>query len=919
MAITRKDIKNLIGGVSQQPDQNRLPNQCSEQINFLSDPIDGLTRRPGTEFIKELFTTGQYHAWNDVNDGKKLFTHVINRSPSEQLLLCIAADSTPRMTLWNLQTGAEIAIHSDSSGTDLSNNTHAYLTPNSTASDVLHPYSAVTIADHTFIVNKDKLVQPTSAVSGALGNYDNAAGGKRRGMIFVKQGSYNNTYTVTVRDSNTSRATTRTVTVKASKGTASNEYGDVKTDRVAKLIYQGLTQANETGASTDIAIDISAAGVEAWAGSTGDQVAKAFFSDSHYTSDQDWNSDDGSSDIPEIVFERHGSVITWYCAHGNEASYNASTVSVDVTDSYGDTLIAAYTEEKESFDGLPLTCVNNFTMKIVGAPESALDDYYVKFVCDDPQAGVNEGGPGKWVECPKEGVKTTLDASKMPHQLIKVSSSVYKFVEASWDARTAGDDTSNPLPSFCVEAAGQVGAGKINDIFYYKGRLGILSGEHVIMSELDNPYNFWRTTATQVIATDRIDVSSSVNEVTELHYAVPFSNQLVVFSDRTQFLLTHGAGGFAPQTASLALISRYESSRTARPRSSGNGILFAQERRESSAIYEMYPTGSTEFSFEAQDITENLKDYIQGKVINIRTSTLAKTALIQTDEDDNNLYCYRFYDKGRERVQSAWSKFQYACDHIRSAHIVDSTLYTVQSFDHDSGNTSTANGLHVLLKGNLDNTITRTVALDGYIPSGFSGFTKGTYGADISGHTQITLPWNQQKLLSSGENLLADLVVVNASTGQSYDWVRVDNNKVKIAVNLDAVNVNVGLKYTSSYQFSDQYVQMREDQGQYRAMTTGRTTVKWCEVYLTDNDYIRADVTFPAAALRTNYFKEYTGVSIYGGSITDRDTERNALRFAVAARNDQSTITLSTSSHHLATITGATFELLYTSRSRRVN
>ena len=212
--------------------------------------------------------------------------------------------------------------------------------------------------------------------------------------------------------------------------------------------YLGALLANS---STEI--DLDAAGVATFAGTnaggTTNNSPNAVFQDSHYTTDQDWNSDDGSSDIPEIVFERHGSVITWYCAHGNEASYNASTVSVDVTDSYGDTLIAAYTEEKESFDGLPLTCVNNFTMKIVGAPESALDDYYVKFVCDDPQAGVNEGGPGKWVECPKEGVKTTLDASKMPHQLVKVSSSVYKFVEASWDTRTAGDDTSNPLPSFC--------------------------------------------------------------------------------------------------------------------------------------------------------------------------------------------------------------------------------------------------------------------------------------------------------------------------------------------------------------------------------------------------------------------------------------------------------------------------------------
>ena len=445
------------------------------------------------------------------------------------------------------------------------------------------------------------------------------------------------------------------------------------------------------------------------------------------------------------------------------------------------------------------------------------------------------------------------------------------------------------------------------------------------MSELDNPYNFWRTTASQVLSTDRIDISSSVNEIVELHYAVPFSNQLVVFSDRTQFLLTHGAGGFAPQTAALALISRYEVSRSARPRSSGNGIIFAQEKSGASAVYEMYPTGSTEFSFEAQDITENLKTYIQGNIINIRTSTLAKMVIVQTDTDGNNLYCYKYYDKGRERIQSAWSKFQFPCDYIRCVHMVDSTLYNVESSLLDGQGSDISDGAHLLTKTNIDNTSTRIMSVDGHIPHGTSGFVKASYDSS-SGYTTLTLPWNQQKLIISGADLKirGKLVLINTSSAhadylKSYDYTRVADNQVKVQADLDGINIDAGLVFTSSYEFSDQYVQTTRDDRQYKALTTGRTTVKWFEAYLTDNDYIKADVTFPSSALRTNYFKEYTGLSAYGGSVTDRDAERNALRLAVAARNNQATITLSTSSHQLATITGATFELMYTSRSRRVN
>ena len=48
-------LVSLIQGVSQQPPRDRLPGQCSVQENMTSDPVDGLGRRPPTEYVGDLF------------------------------------------------------------------------------------------------------------------------------------------------------------------------------------------------------------------------------------------------------------------------------------------------------------------------------------------------------------------------------------------------------------------------------------------------------------------------------------------------------------------------------------------------------------------------------------------------------------------------------------------------------------------------------------------------------------------------------------------------------------------------------------------------------------------------------------------------------------------------------------------------
>ena len=125
----------------------------------------------------------------------------------------------------------------------------------------------------------------------------------------------------------------------------------------------------------------------------------------------------------------------------------------------------------------------------------------------------------------------------MPHLLIRTADGNFRFCEAdgstytvggiSYDepnfaSRTVGDEVTSPDPTFVDR--------KINDIFFYRNRLGFLSDENVIFSKAGKFFTFWATTVTTAIDDDMIDLAVSHNKVSVLKYAVPFNEQLVLFS-----------------------------------------------------------------------------------------------------------------------------------------------------------------------------------------------------------------------------------------------------------------------------------------------------------------------------------------------------------------------------------------------------
>ena len=71
MPLITTSVPNLVQGVSQQPDNLRYPGQAEEQINALSSVVDGLNKRPHTEYVANLNTSLQDDA----------LVHFVDRDP----------------------------------------------------------------------------------------------------------------------------------------------------------------------------------------------------------------------------------------------------------------------------------------------------------------------------------------------------------------------------------------------------------------------------------------------------------------------------------------------------------------------------------------------------------------------------------------------------------------------------------------------------------------------------------------------------------------------------------------------------------------------------------------------------------------------------------------------------------------------
>lgn len=467
---------------------------------------------------------------------------------------------------------------------------------------------------------------------------------------------------------------------------------------------------------------------------------------------------------------------------------------------------------EDGFNNLGMIAINNSVQKFSMLPSTAPNDYCVKVrntTSDDATSGSYyckyDSSTKVWEECPQPNIQIEINASTMPHTLIRNSDGSFTFQRITWKERECGDDDSNPLPSFIGKT--------LNDVFFYRNRLGFLSQENVILSESAEYFNFWMTTANDVLDTDCIDISTTTTRINILTYAVPFNESLYIFSDSTQFMLSSDTA-LSPKNVALVDVTNFDSSPDCRPVVAGKNLYFPTKRSEYTSIREYYNVEAVSDVKNAQDVSAHIPSYIPNGVYKLLSQNNENILMILTEGDPDYIYLYKYLFVNEQRVQAAWSKWDLHGE-ILGAFFVESTLYLVIN----------RGGKHLLER--MDFTY-YTKDFEGHEPyriylDAKKVATTGTYD-EITNRTSydILSEWN----ISNVKDIDAVGIVTDEGTYTEVPITDAKDNKVSIMGDYSTRDVVIGIPYTFKAILSPLYMRTATRDGSTKVVTNGRLQVR---------------------------------------------------------------------------------------------
>ena len=378
-----------------------------------------------------------------------------------------------------------------------------------------------------------------------------------------------------------------------------------------------------------------------------------------------------------VTITRSGSVL-WL--------QSANPITLEATDAKANQDISVFLNEVQAFTELPTIAPQGYQISIIGDPGNNYDGYYVEF---KPKSGTF--GEGAWTETVSPGVQYEIDEDTMPHILVRLSNGQFYFGPADkstqsgsempkWGDRISGDYDTAPDPSF-------IGF-PINDIFIYKNRLGFLADENVILSRVRSFFEFFPETVTTILDTDPIDVVASNNRVSILKYAVPYQDELILFSAQYQFRFNAAETILTPTTAQITVLTQFEVDTNIRPQTAGGGIIFCQANGDWSQFREFSVRGAgTALTADAADLTGYVSAYVPSQMFKMTVNDTSNVMFGISGRTgyQNRIYVYKFFfrnsGEGTERAQSSWSYWEFnGADEVLQVLAIRETLYCLMRY-----------------------------------------------------------------------------------------------------------------------------------------------------------------------------------------------------------------------------------------------
>lgn len=835
MPLISQSTSSFKGGVSQQPDIIRFPDQVEELVNGFPSEVEGLQKRPPTIHIARL---------GDSMGNNKVRYHVINRDENEQYILEMRSGS---LRVWDLEGNAKsVTIEEDSS----------YLT----VTDPLKEFRAVTVADYTFILNNTIKTAMTSDVS------PNNNQGK---VLFDVRGTnYGKTYEIWLNGDFKAG-------IRLPSGNSAWHVRYTNTQKVAECLYYALIGTKPTSGYWEGAVYGQGFDqLSAWGDEDNTRIV---------TSGAGWNNIGVRGEF-EVDRINNGSTLSVRKRDGSDFEYN-------IEDGYAGQNFYSAKDWVSSENKLPNDAPDGFVLRIKGYTSGGTsDEYYVKWNKDQKT----------WQETLARGIPYKIDATTMPHAIVREADGTFKFKRLEWVDRQTGDEDSNPDPSFISRT--------INDIFFYRNRLGFIADENIILSASADFFNFWFETATRVLDTDAIDVAVSSNKVSILTHAVPFSRELMLFSREGQFVL--GSDGvMTPTSVKVDQVSSFEYNPNVQPINIGNNIYFINDRVNYCSLMRFYTIQDVADLRDAEDCSSHVPRYIPTGITRLSGNSTENVITCLSDSTPNVVYAYKFILVNGNTLQQSWFKWTFGTDTSRVllAEFINANIYIV---------ISTPSGLYLEkaeLTGNTLDYPDEPVRLfmdrkiEYTIP-------QGNKYSDLNNYTEVSLKDVYGATPTEGTTYF--LVTPEGYLYSTDQWD--DNGIFRLTGDLRNEKVFVGRQYVFDVTLSRPLIKQSNSQGAVVSEDEGRLMLRYFWFNYADSGVFNTKVTNSLKHKEYTYTCTSKNLGVSDVLLGVNKVFNGIFRFPVHELNNEVTIKLYSDNMLPLNIVSGGWEGMYVRRTRKV-
>ena len=826
-----QSIPNFVGGVSQQPDLLRLPTQVDTAVNVEFSATDGAAKRQGTRHVARAATTelAGYSMFPLDRDDDQYLVLV---GPSDLKVINTAGTSFPIRNTLNSGGGYAASF--------------TYLSGATKDRIRVQP-----IVDTMFVSNAAVTVTGATGAAAAAWVQAGEAG------VFIRQANYSIDYSITFKLASMGSAQTVTFRTDSARSwdPPSGAFPTVTVTSNGQTVFTVPSSVHPFNSVSDLSFTVGSG--------TGVPIADNFReipnseTTIEYIGSPAWTAGDTFNVSRTGAVVRSHRIRTNYVARrlreaitalsiaglsieggDNDSSFRLYSTSAfevfEVKDSAGNTYMTGWTDSINSLSSLPTVWKDGAVVRVAGGTPETSDDYYAKFTIDEGTAG--SFGKGRWSETAlpvtNEGA---LTASTMPHVLIRsqddgsgtftgtANAIFFDWRPATWAQRQAGDSESNPVPSFVGK--------KIQDIFWWGNRLGILAGSNIILSEAGQQDNFWRTTVISLPDSDPIDIASTEDEGATLVHAVPMDTRLFVFSAQSQLVVT-GQPFISPRTIEAPVVSKFQALPNLQPALVGRALYFGFPSAGFAGVRAFIPGGDA-LQFGDVDITAAIPRYIptgSGRILGYPGRLFVHTAA-------RTMAVYHYLEAGGEIVMAAWGSYSFGRD-VVDATIIDDRLYllTAHATDTFLEYIDLAAGQQSSNSINVDRLIDQDDIGGGSI----------TYNI-ADDETTFLLPY----AFENGD----EIVVIDQESKGTAQIVSRDHTTSTVTVLGDwtSKDVWVGQTYMLHIRLNRMTVSLPANRGRV-STKGGSTTVRSLSLHLNNTGYIEAQVAYRGSSTYTYPF-----------------------------------------------------------------